>query len=186
MHPGNTAPGPHFQVVAKVVCSSRDNWLGAKKKKALASLAKGAVPLYPSRRAEQLHGQTKTTSQQGKVRIIGLQSQEQAYLQCSSSQNQDPGPKLRCSKEEKPQNVCFSQFVVFREDWCKSSMLLSVRAHLEHKQLYSRSASILCSWCDYTPDSPSDLISPQFLVLEQVKSTVFRRDQTVNASERNP
>lgn len=57
---------------------------------------------------------------------------------------------------------------------------------LSTSNFYSRSASILCSWCDYTPDSPSDLISPQFLVLEQVKSTVFRRDQTVNASEGNP
>lgn len=49
MHPGNMANGPHFQEVARVVCSCWEDKLGANgdskaKKKALASPAKGATP----------------------------------------------------------------------------------------------------------------------------------------------
>ena len=58
MHPGNTAYGPHFQEVARVVFSCREDKPGAKiklvtarQKKALSSLAKGAVPQYPSRKS---------------------------------------------------------------------------------------------------------------------------------------
>lgn len=58
MHPGNMAHDPHFQEVARVFCSCREDKLGAKvklvtarQKKALASLAKGAVPQYPSRKS---------------------------------------------------------------------------------------------------------------------------------------